>query len=142
MTGLATVPGWSVLLSSGQMSHPCQEHEPGAKSGTLCLCQEGTSCRRTFRPRLLPTLTPTMPPVHLPVGVALPPRPHAAAIARWGHWLSALSPVLLTGSKNPKIALKLAEFQTDRQGKVRPPEEPAGVGGSSLCSPLPRASRP
>lgn len=28
------------------------------------------------------------------------------------------------GSKNPKIALKLAEFQTDRQGKVRGPESP------------------
>lgn len=29
------------------------------------------------------------------------------------------SPLPSTGSKNPKIALKLAELQTDHQGKVR-----------------------
>lgn len=33
------------------------------------------------------------------------------------------------GSKNPKIALKLAEFQTDSQGKVRGPCAPAGLPG-------------
>lgn len=31
----------------------------------------------------------------------------------------ALPTFLSAGSKNPKIALKLAEFQTDSQGKVR-----------------------
>lgn len=33
------------------------------------------------------------------------------------------------GSKNPKIALKLAEFQTDSQGKVRGLCAPAGLPG-------------
>uniref|UniRef100_A0A8C9JJN3 dipeptidyl-peptidase IV n=1 Tax=Panthera tigris altaica TaxID=74533 RepID=A0A8C9JJN3_PANTA len=35
-----------------------------------------------------------------------------------------------TGSKNPKIALKLAEFQTDSQGKVRVARVPGGGAGA------------
>ena len=52
----------------------------------------------------LVSITPQLPPQHLPSTLwAHPPGPPC---------------FVSTGSKNPKIALKLAEFQTDSQGKV------------------------
>lgn len=51
-------------------------------------------------------------PCHLPIGVVTPSLARVAT----GSLTADLPP---PGSKNPKIALKLAEIQTDEQGKVR-----------------------
>lgn len=55
-------------------------------------------------------------PCHLPIGAV------TQSLARAAFYSLALtwpSPLPSAGSKNPKIALKLAELQTDHQGKVR-----------------------
>jgi hypothetical protein len=78
------------------------------------LCQgDGHACTVTFGhlPR---------PPAPHPTVLAVPP-PHGHHPMVFGLWCRqprAQLLVFLTGSKNPKIALKLAEFQTDSQGKV------------------------
>lgn len=72
-------------------------------------------------------------PCHLPTGVVTPSLARVAT----GSLTADLPP---PGSKNPKIALKLAEIQTDEQGKVRARhvlgefQGVLGACGQSACS--------
>ena len=71
--------------------------------------------------RPLDTLPP-LPPhqlCHFSVGVTLHPPSWYLLLPYMGDTRQAHLTFISAGSKNPKIALKLAEFQTDSQGKVR-----------------------
>lgn len=53
------------------------------------------------------------------VGITLHPPPQHLLLPYMGDTCQAHLTFIFVGSKNPKIALKLAEFQADSQGKVR-----------------------
>lgn len=82
-----------------------------------------SACLRGYVPRATPLLqllppTPASPLATVPV----PPSPGCHQAGRQAG--GAIQPALVSaGSKNPKIALKLAEFQTDSEGKVRRAQE-------------------
>lgn len=63
------------------------------------------------------------------MGVTLHFPPQHLLLSHTGDIGRAHLTFISVGSKNPKIALKLAEFQTDSQGKVRGLHTPEGLMG-------------